>query len=183
MRALFSLSFLSVVVAAACAPGPGMLPTSPTTSSASRGSTAGTLDSSASDVVTIPVEFTIQPSGQAAIQACVGESVTFSGRARFVAHQTVQNDGALVLDRIHFNPQGAVAVGASSGSVYQLVGGDTNEIVTAPGGTLTATFVANLHVVGPGDARSFDVRIRQHITIQPDGTITALSDVFDVDCR
>ena len=135
------------------------------------------------DVITIPVDFTIQPSGQAAIQACVGELVTFSGQARFVAHQTVQPDGTVVLDRIHLNPQGAVAVGSSSGLTYRLVGGDTNEIVTAPGDTLTATFVANLHVLGSGQSRNFNARIRQHITIRPDGTITALSDVFDVECK
>jgi len=183
MRAFFAIAVVGTGLLVACAGGTsGTLPTAPTASSLSLASGGGlTLNSNGSDVITIPVAFTIQPSGQAAIQACVGEPVTFSGEARFIAHQTVQPDGTVVLDRIHLNPQGAIAFGSTSGLTYRLVGGDTNEIVTAPGGTLTATFVANLHVVGPGSG--FNARIRQHITIAPDGTITALSDVFDVECR
>jgi hypothetical protein len=49
--------------------------------------------------------------------------------------------------------------------------------------TLTATFAADLMVIGPGEAQNFVALILQHITIVPDGTVAALSDVFSVDCR
>jgi hypothetical protein len=52
-----------------------------------------------------------------------------------------------------------------------------------PSGSLSATFVANLLAIGPGGAASFTAHILQHITITPDGDITALVDIFDATCR
>jgi hypothetical protein len=129
------------------------------------------------------VEFSIRPSGQAAIEACVGEPVEFSGNARLVAHQTTLPDGSLLLDAIHLNPQGAIATGTSTGTTYRLVGGESNEIVSIPAGTLAATFMANLRAIGPGGASNFLAHILQHITITPDGRVTALVDVFGLECR
>src|SRR5690242_19521154 len=57
--------------------------------------------SAATTVVTIPVEFSIQPLGQAVIQVCVGEAIDFAGRARLVAHQTITFDGLIRLDTLH----------------------------------------------------------------------------------
>jgi hypothetical protein len=139
--------------------------------------------SPSTDVVTIPVGFTIQPSGKAAIQACVGETVTFAGDAMLVAHQTILPDGSVSLDLLHFSAQGAIAIGATTGTVYRLGGGDSNPIIMPPSGLLTATFVANLPVIGPGGAANFTAHILQHITITPNGDITALVDIFDATCR
>jgi len=138
--------------------------------------------SQSTEVVSIPAAFTIRPSGKASIQACVGEAVIFSGTARLVAHQTTSPDGSTELDLIHFNSQGAVATGESSGVTYRLAGADTNSIVFAPG-TLTATFDANLLAIGPGTAKSFLGHVLQHITIAPDGSITALIEIVSVDCQ
>lgn len=139
--------------------------------------------SPSTDVVTLPVAFTIQPSGKAAIQACVGEAVTFAGDALLVAHLTILPDGSVSLDLLHFGAQGAIAIGGTTGTEYRLAGGDSNPIILPPSGPLTATFVANLLVIGPGGAASFTAHIFQHITITPDGAITALVDIFDVTCR
>jgi hypothetical protein len=180
MRVPCSVSILALVAMTGC----GQSPVSPTPPASVRTtSSPASLSSNASSVVSIPVAFTVQASGKAAIQACVGEAVSFEGSARLGLHQTILPDGSVVLDQLHINPQGARAIGASSGTEYRLVGGDSNEVVTAPSGTLTATFVADLIVIGPGEARSFVAHILQHITILPDGTITALSDVFSADCR
>jgi len=138
--------------------------------------------SSSTTVVSIPVGFTIQPSGKAAIQACVGETVTFAGDARLVAHQTTLSDGSVVIDLLHLNPQGAVAVGDVTSQPYRLVGSDNNSIVLAPSAGLTATLTGNLLAIGPGSAHDFRAHILQHITITSSGEITALIDVFDVEC-
>jgi hypothetical protein len=139
--------------------------------------------SASTDVVTIPVELSIQSSGRAAIEACVGEAVDLSGVALLSIHQTTLLDGSVLLDRLHVNPQGAVAIGTSTGVSYRLVGGDSNEVVTAPAGGLSATFEASLRAIGPGGANSFTAHILQHITVTPAGSVTALIDVFAVDCR
>lgn len=134
------------------------------------------------DVFSIPVGFTIQPSAKVAIEACVGETVTFGGDTRVVAHQTILPDGSTSLDLLHFNAQGAVAVGGSTGATYHLVGGDSNPIVFAPSGGLTATFVANLRVISPGAAPNFTAHILQHITFTPAGSLTSLVDVLSIQC-
>jgi hypothetical protein len=139
--------------------------------------------SPSTDVVTLPVGFTIQPSGKAAIQACVGETVTFAGDALLVAHRTILPDGSVSLDLLRFSVRGAVAIGGTTGTEYRLAGGDSNPIILPPSGSLTATFVANLLVIGPGGAASFTAHILQHITITPNGDITALVDIFDATCR
>ncbi len=139
--------------------------------------------SPSTDVLTIPVAFTIQPSGKAAIQACVGETVAFAGDAVAVLHQTILPDGSVSLDLLRFGARGAVAIGATTGTVYRLAGGDANPVVLPPSGSLTATFVANLLVIGPGDAASFTAHILQHITMTPGGGITALVDILDATCR
>lgn len=188
MRASMPLAlFIGTLLAVGCHQRTSLTSPSSLTSQSSAFSgtaTVGGLGAVAStDVVTIPFEFTIRPSGQAAIQACVGEAVDFAGNARLVAHQTILSDGSTLLDGIHVNPQGAIATGVSTGVTYRLVGGESNEVVIVPAGTLAATFEANLRAIGPGSARSFLAHILQHITITPDGNITALVDVFSVDCR
>lgn len=139
--------------------------------------------SPSTDVLSIPVAFTIQPAAKVAIEACVGEAVTFTGNALVVAHQTTLPDGSLSLDLLHFNGQGAVAVGGSTGGTYHLVGGDSNPIIVPPSGGLTATFVANLLVIGPGQAGSFLAHILQHISVTPGGDVTALVDFLSIECR
>src|SRR5262249_51418663 len=133
-------------------------------------------------IVSVPVSLTIHPSGMAAIAACIGETVSIVGDARLVAHETVLADGTVVLANIHINPQGAVAVGDVTGTQYRLVGGESNPVSFSPGGGLTATFEATLAAIGPGQARNFRAHILQHITITPIGDVTALIDVFSVDC-
>jgi hypothetical protein len=101
----------------------------------------------------------------------------------FLAHQTTLPDGSILLDRFQLSSQGASAIGASTGVTYRMVGGESNEIVTVPAGTLAATYESSLRAIGPGSANSFLAHILQHITITPDGNITALMDVFSVDCK
>lgn len=175
-RAVPALSLIAAAFAVGCESA--TLPTAALSTPVSESTNA-----SATTVVTIPVTFTIQPGAKAFIQLCVGETVDFVGDSRLVAHQTELPDGSMVLDLLHFNGQGAVALGESTGATYRVVGADSNPIVLAPSGGLTATFGAQLLVVGAGEARSFMAHILQHITITPDGAITALVDLISIECR
>lgn len=132
--------------------------------------------------VSIPVVFSLRPAGIAAIHQCVGENVAFSGDALLLAHQTFLADGSLMLDTVHLNSQGATATGLSTGSTYHIDGADSNEVIFSPGGTLSATIALNLLAVGPSGS-GFIGHALQHITIVPDGTITALVDIASADCR
>ena len=134
------------------------------------------------DVVKIPTVLRINSFAKSLIQGCVGEAVSISGTSLMVANDTYLPDGSLQLSMIHFNGQGSVAVGLTTGTVYRIVGADTNTIVLDPG-TLAASFEANLLAIGPGGADSFMAHILQHITVTPDGEITSLVDVFDISCR
>jgi hypothetical protein len=140
------------------------------------------LASQSADVVRIPVGFTINPLARSLIQACVGEAVSLQGTSLMVANDTYLPDGSLLLSMIHFNGQGAVAVGLTTGTVYRIVGADTTDIVFAPG-TLAASFDANLLAIGPGSANSFMAHILQHVTVTPNGEITSEIDVLDISCR
>lgn len=139
------------------------------------------LASQSADVVKIPVTFTINPLAKSLIQACVGEPVGLQGTSLMVADDTYLPDGSLLLSMIHFNGQGAVAVGLTTGTVYRIVGADTTDIVFAPG-TLAASFEATLMAIGPGGANSFMAHILQHVTVTPTGEITSEIDVFDISC-
>ena len=157
--------------------------TSPSGTFSGTGTVTALSASASTDVVTIPVRFTISPAAKTAIQACIGEALTFDGTALLVAHQTILPNGSTLLDAIHFNGQGAVALGASTGATYRLAGADSNQVILAPSGTVTATFEANLLAIGPGSAKSFLGHVLQHVTVTPDGNITALVDVVSIDCR
>jgi hypothetical protein len=136
----------------------------------------------AADVVQIPVTFTINPLARTLIQRCVGEAVSLQGTSLMVANDTYLPDGSLVLSMIHFNGQGPVAVGLTTGTVYRIVGADTTAVVLAPD-TLAASFEATLMAIGPGAANSFMAHILQHVTVTPNGDVTAEMDVFDISCR
>jgi len=140
------------------------------------------LASQPAEVVQIPVGFTINSAAQTFIRACVGEAVSLEGTSLMVAHETYLPDGSLLLGMIHFNGQGAVAVGATTGTVYRIVGADTNPIVLGPG-ALAASYDANLLAIGPGAANSFMAHILQHITVTPNGDITSEIEVVSISCR
>lgn len=183
MRRYASLCAATLVIGSLFSAGCGH-GTSPTSPISTPNAVLNTLSaSSGTDVLSIPVSFTIQPAAKTAIQACVGEVVSFVGDANVVAHQTALPDGSTSLDLLHFNGQGAVAVGGSTGTTYRLVGGDSNPIILPPSGVLTATFEANLLVIGPGSTASFMAHILQQITITPAGDITALVDFLDIVCQ
>ena len=175
-RILVALSLAAAAFTASCES-----PTLPTATSLTP--VWASVNASSTTVVTIPVSFTIQPGAKTFIQLCVGETLSFVGDSRLVVHQTVLADGSMVLDMLHFNGQGAVALGESTGSAYHVVGADSNPIVLPQSGGLTATFHAQLTVIGTSGGRSFKAHILQHITMTPDGDITALVDIASIACQ
>jgi len=137
--------------------------------------------SASTDVFEIPASIRISPGTKALIEACLGESVTILGNAVLVVHQTTLPNGATVLV-IHSNPQGAIALGDSSGETYHIAASDTLAQVIAPAGTFVGTFTANLNVIGTGGSGFFG-HILLHVTVTPDGVVTADMEIVDTECR
>ena len=192
MRA--SLNVAAVIVGTLAVVGCGQMssPTSPTlsvpslTPSVSAGVSSATIAalsaSASTDVFTIPASVRVSPGTKALIESCLGEAVTFVGDGLLVIHRTTLPNGSRVLV-VHANPQGAVAVGASSGLTYRIAASDGLARVVAPSGTFVATFTANLNVVGPGGSSGFFGHIILHVSVTPDGDVTADIEIVDIDCR
>jgi hypothetical protein len=132
-------------------------------------------------VVTVPAAVQLSPGARALIEACVGEPLAIVGDGLLVVHRTTLPDGSRLMV-IHRNPQGAFAVGTSSGATYRLGAADTLVRFTAPAGTFVSTFSADLHVIGPAGGAGFFGHILLHVTVTPDGNVTADIVVVDSHC-
>jgi hypothetical protein len=132
-------------------------------------------------VLNVPASAAISPGTQTLIQACLGEPVTFVGDSLVVIHRTILPDGSRLVV-VHRNPQGAFALGVSSGTVYRIGASDTSVRLTAPPGTFVFTFTANLHVTGPDGSGGFFGQILMHLTVTPEGDVKAETGIVNIYC-
>ena len=110
-----------------------------------------------------------------------GEEVQLSGTLHTVFHLTINANRLMI--REHFQPQGAIATGLTTGTVYRAVGGTrTIETVSAFNGSFTGTLVNNFRLIGPGPGNNLQIHENAHLTVNANGEITA--DFFHdkVDC-
>jgi hypothetical protein len=106
---------------------------------------------------------------------CGDQTLTVtSGVFQVVTREALTPSGAFHVI-VEGNAQGVTAVSAT-GATYQLPGGFWIEFNAAPGAT-TSTEVGVLNVVGQGDAPDFRIRDLVHVTIDPNGVITANVDL------
>jgi hypothetical protein len=110
-----------------------------------------------------------------------GEVVDFSGSLHVVISSTV-NGNNIHLNTL-FNPQGAKGVGETTGDVWQATG-ETREDLTASVSSFpfTNTFVNNFKLIDGPDG-SFLIHENFHVTVNADGTTTALHDNFTFTCK
>lgn len=116
-------------------------------------------------------------SGQV-FNPCNGETVTFSGVDHFIVLLTLDNHGgfhAMVHDNISVTATGDL------GNTY--VGNQENNdsFNGKVGVEETSTFTFS--EISKGSAPNFVVQALFHITINPDGTVTAFVDNFSATCR
>ena len=110
-----------------------------------------------------------------------GEVVDFSGSLHVVISSTV-NGNNIHLNTL-FNPQGAKGVGETTGDVWQATG-ETRMDITASVSSFpfTNTFVNNFKLID-GSGGSFLIHENFHVTVNADGTTTALHDNFTFTCK
>lgn len=109
-----------------------------------------------------------------------GELVELTGTLHVLTHVTIDDRGGLHV-KTHFQPQGVSGVGLTTGDKYQGTG-VTQQRFNATAG-ITDTFVNNFRIVGQGPGNNFLVHQNVHITITPNGDVTAAVDNFRVECK
>jgi hypothetical protein len=111
-----------------------------------------------------------------------GENVTLSGTLHETYHTTMNNN------KFHFkvidNPQGISGIGDVTGDKYQATSGAELQF----GGSLNngqygGTYVNNFKLIGQGRGINYLVHETYHVTINANGTVTALLDHLSVECK
>lgn len=108
-----------------------------------------------------------------------GEDVLLSGNLHDLFHITI-NDNSLHV-KTHSQPQGISGTGLVTGDKYQATGVTQEEFNTSFG--VTDTFINNFRIIGQGSGNNFLVHENFHITVNANGTVTALHDNFSIDCK
>lgn len=115
---------------------------------------------------------------------CTGEGITITGGSlQWVSHMTEDKGGGLHVS-IRGNAQGVMAEGDITGRMYRLAGDFWAEWNIRPGGLPFTTTVVEVHnLVSSGASDNVVVHILWHLTVNPDGDVSAAVDSFRAECR
>jgi hypothetical protein len=109
-----------------------------------------------------------------------GEFVELTGDLH-VLFATTQNANGGFHVKTHFQPQGVSGIGLTTGDKYQGTGVTQEEFNVNAGEQ--DTFVNNFNIIGQGPGNNALVHENTHVTVNPDGTVTASVDNFSADCK
>ena len=109
----------------------------------------------------------------------LGEDVLLTGNLHDLFHITI-NDNSLHV-KVHDQPQGISGTGLVTGDKYQATGVTQDEFNTSFGAE--ETFINNFRIIGQGNGNNFLVHDNFHVTINANGTVTALHDNVTIDCK
>jgi hypothetical protein len=109
-----------------------------------------------------------------------GELVDLSGTLHVLLHTTLDGSGGFHA-KTHFQPQGVVGVGLTTGDIYQGTGATQNHLNGSVGEE--STFVDNFRLIGPGPGNNLLLHETVHVTVNANGVVTALVSNFSVECR
>ena len=112
---------------------------------------------------------------------CNGDVVHLSGTLLAVFTETTTPAGGFVVSS-HFQPQGVSGVDLVTGTRFQATGLTRDILVVSPPGGITETYVNQFHIQATTGEQSFIVSEVFHITIAPNGEITASVDNFRATC-
>ena len=113
-----------------------------------------------------------------------GEIVDLTGNLHALFITSSSSSGNVTV-KFHFNPQDVIAVGRTTGNIYQGTG-VTQMIATYDGITgypFVSNYVNNYRLIGKGSGANYLVHSNVHITINANGTVTASVDNSSVDCK
>ena len=85
--------------------------------------------------------------------------------------------------KVHYQPQGLKAIGQSTGNRYNAVGVTQEHTNFHNSGAFEDTFVNNFRMIGQGKAANYQVHQTFHVTVNANGTVTAVVDNTNVTCE
>src|SRR5215207_8410073 len=107
---------------------------------------------------------------EATLEEC-GETITLSGTLIGIFTEQPLGTGGFLFT-FQFNPQG-VSGTSSSGATYHATGLTRETTVIIPSGGFSDTYINRFHIVGTGGAPTYYVSDTVHITVTPNGEVTA----------
>lgn len=112
----------------------------------------------------------------------VGEFIVIQGTLHFIFEMAISDSGNVQI-KIQYQPQGAIAIGQTTGDIYRAVGlTETVETFQADGLPGTFTLVNNFLMIGPGTDNNVQVHINLHVTVDNNDNLTAFVDNVRVTC-
>ncbi len=111
-----------------------------------------------------------------------GEFISVSGDLHVLISTTINGNNVTI--KTHFQPQGVSGVGLSSGVKYQATGVTQDQFKgSLQNGQLQASFINNFRMIGQGPGNNLLVHENFHVTVNANGTVTAIHDNFSFDCK
>jgi hypothetical protein len=112
-----------------------------------------------------------------------GEIVDLTGPLHTLITLTI--NGNNVSGTAHFQPQGIVGIGETTGDKYQATGvtKDTSFKFSFQNGQAQQTFVNNFRIIGQGPGNNYLVHEVAHITFNARGTVAVFHDNLSIDCK
>jgi hypothetical protein len=109
-----------------------------------------------------------------------GEYVELTGTLHILFVTTIDSQGGFH-SKYHFQPQGISGLGFTTGVKYQGTGVTQGTFNGKVG--FEETDVNNFKIIGQGPGNNFLIHDNFHITVNANGTVTALLDNFSVKCQ
>jgi hypothetical protein len=129
------------------------------------------------DNVLVPTEiFVFVPCARGG----AGEFVQLSGTLH-ILFVTIIDDKGGFHSKFHFQPQGISGTGLTTGDKYQATGVTQGSFNGKVG--FETSFVNNFKIIGQGPGNNFLIHENFHVTVNPNGEVTASVDNFSVKCK
>ena len=118
------------------------------------------------------------PFSGATLNPCNGETLTFNGVVHVTVTMTQDGNGGYHMtyhDALHFTATG------DQGNSYEGGQEDNNEVNGRVG--VEQTFVLTFIAISKGSAPNLEVHVLEHMTVNPNGTVTVIVDHATANCR
>jgi hypothetical protein len=112
-----------------------------------------------------------------------GEDVLLEGTLHETFHLGINGNRFQL--KIIDNPQGLRGIGQVTGDKYQATG-ETQTMIndrTFVNGVFTESYINNFKIIGQGPGNNFLIHENFHVTVNANGTVTALLDHLTADCK
>jgi hypothetical protein len=125
-----------------------------------------------------------QVVGMTFLNPCTAEYITITGGTLQFLIRMSQDAAGGRHAVIHGSAQGVVATGEITGDTYRLAGDFWIEENASGGGFPLVVQMVEVHdVLSEGSADNLIIRLVSHLTVNADGTVTALVDSVRTECR